>query len=448
MPLSSVEVYDTLTDRWHPFIGLHRSRGGCLGIYYEGQVLVLGGLHRRTNGGATTAVTLLCAETMQVKESQLAKMVSEREAIEKGAEGRGGVAVAVIDSQRVELAEEDEGVREKGWTGGGEKDVSEGQLDDLEREGDTKDGREVMGGVLNAGRRVDEYDCQGAQLVDKREAVESKHPSSSCVQQEDVSLLADVFPGSCIVQSHSTVHLKIPPVSSEHEEQCATAASVQTTADDSATDNDAEAENGGEEDDQQEGSHDAFITSHGIREEWDSREMETSDSSTSSSSRGEGLPSITAFDSSEESEDEDHPAAVEIKSDGGLDYFLGAGGPLRWEVTEGMWRQVSLPGSLAHMNGSLFCMADIASSLREFDSEEKAWKEVCTMPYPQKGFQLVVLNEGLLLLGVYGGHWLIPQSRSGSKEPRFKLGRKRHMVHWAGLASLHCEAVGWATLTL
>ncbi|CAI5500011.1 unnamed protein product [Closterium sp. Naga37s-1] len=141
-------------------------------------------------------------------------------------------------------------------------------------------------------------------------------------------------------------------------------------------------------------------------------------------------------------------------------HALGSDGSLSWSIMEAAWLLVSLPGSLAVVENRLFAVADIGSSLREFDPETTTWWDVLQVPYPQKGFRLLALNQGLLLLGVYGGHWLIPQKlplgqglsaaarADGAVRSGVEARRQRQAVHWDGLSLLHTDALAWATLTL
>ncbi|CAI7857498.1 unnamed protein product [Closterium sp. NIES-54] len=141
-------------------------------------------------------------------------------------------------------------------------------------------------------------------------------------------------------------------------------------------------------------------------------------------------------------------------------HALGSDGSLSWSIMEAAWLLVSLPGSLAVVENRLFAVADIGSSLREFDPETTTWWDVLQVPYPQKGFRLLALNQGLLLLGVYGGHWLIPQKlplgqglsaaarTDGAVRSGVEARRQRQAVHWDGLSLLHTDALAWATLTL
>lgn len=110
-----------------------------------------------------------------------------------------------------------------------------------------------------------------------------------------------------------------------------------------------------------------------------------------------------------------------------------------WKRVEGMWRSISLPGSLVVMpgEGRLLGVADIASTVMEYDPLSNSWQAVISAPNHQRGFQLATLNGGLLLLGVYGGKWVLPQ-------------RQLHAPTgvWSGLALLHNEALGVTTLAL
>lgn len=368
-------------------------------MYYEGKVLVLSGIHRRSdsNRQTSTSLTLLCGETLRVTEEELVRLVERKLAKEKEMDMQmkchDGAGVAQAESLSVILQAD----------GNMPRDI----------------------GLQESSRDVSTEQDKASQLAAK-------------------------------LSKHVTLSTRAPAL----EEPCgAASASAQgsvpmhnISAMLSVEDGREEAE-GEEEEVEDSGSGFASWECPSSDVAGDGASVDSPedslrhplDSSEESEGEAEGKQRQAKQHQQEEEEEEEIEEIEEVP--GELEIGAGEGG-LQWELIEGMWRQVSLPGSLAHINGHLFCMADIASSLREFDKEEKLWKEVCTMPYPQKGFQLVALNGGLLLLGVYGGHWLIPQKKISPGEEIFKAGRKRQMVHWAGLASLHSEAVGWTTLTL
>ncbi|CAI5516526.1 unnamed protein product [Closterium sp. Naga37s-1] len=162
----------------------------------------------------------------------------------------------------------------------------------------------------------------------------------------------------------------------------------------------------------------------------------------------------------EEEEEEEQQQEQQQQQEEQERHALGSDGSLSWSIMEAAWLLVSLPGSLAVVENRLFAVADIGSSLREFDPETTTWWDVLQVPYPQKGFRLLALNQGLLLLGVYGGHWLIPQKlplgqglsaaarADGAVRSGVEARRQRQAVHWDGLSLLHTDALAWATLTL
>lgn len=110
-----------------------------------------------------------------------------------------------------------------------------------------------------------------------------------------------------------------------------------------------------------------------------------------------------------------------------------------WLRVNGTWTTLALPGSLAVSQGRLFAVPDIAASLLEYSQLEKTWNVICPLT-PQRGFRLVVLNGGLLLLGYQGGRWLEPQEKWPFQEA--------HPQHWSGLAELHNDILGVTTLAL
>ena len=110
-----------------------------------------------------------------------------------------------------------------------------------------------------------------------------------------------------------------------------------------------------------------------------------------------------------------------------------------WRRVEGMWRNISLPGSLVVMpdEGRLLGVADIARTVMEYHPLSNSWQTVICAPNHQRGFQLATLNGGVLLLGVYGGKWVLPQRQVHAPTEM-----------WSGLALLHNEALGITTLAL
>ncbi|CAI5953597.1 unnamed protein product [Closterium sp. NIES-65] len=392
-PLRSAEVYDSEKDTWHRLIGLNRRRGQCLGTVFEGKFLVLSGVDRIANNGTTITTTLGCCEAMSLSEDGLERLVRGKERREEE-----DMVREREESSLTEIGREREGERK----GEGEEEREEKVR---EREGEGAGGRGstrswaadgescVTVGTGEAVRgELGDNGERGGRLGQHDEEQEGGHEEGSACGVASV--------GRVLGSSSSTTRDSRTGSCEEQTKQ------EQPEEQEGREGKEGKKERKGEEEEEQ------------LQEQQQQEQQQQ--------------------EQQQQEEEERHA--------------LGSDGSLSWSIMEAAWLLVSLPGSLAVVENRLFAVADIGSSLREFDPETTTWWDVLQVPYPQKGFRLLALNQGLLLLGVYGGHWLIPQKlplgQGLSAAARADGAAPQKAVHWDGLSLLHTDALAWAILTL